>query len=86
MCGCLSSTPLLGTWPATQACALMGNQTGDPLVRRPALNPLSHTSQGSTIDILNGITLCRKGLSYVEYLASSLASYSLDASSTSPSS
>ena len=30
--------PLLGTWPATQACALTGNQTGDPLVRRPALN------------------------------------------------
>ena len=38
--------PLLGTWPATQACALTGNQTGDPLVHRPALNPLSLTSQG----------------------------------------
>ena len=37
---------LLGTWPATQACALTGNQTGDPLVCRPALNPLSQTSQG----------------------------------------
>ena len=37
---------LLGTWPATQACALVGNQTRDPLVHRPALNPLSHTSQG----------------------------------------
>ena len=24
--------PLLGTLPATQACALTGNQTGDPLV------------------------------------------------------
>ena len=35
--------PLLGTCPATQACAL--NHTGDPLVYRPALNPLSHTSQ-----------------------------------------
>ena len=23
-----------------------GNQTDDPLVQRPALNPLSHTSQG----------------------------------------
>ena len=31
---------------ATQACALTENRTGDPLVRRPALNPLSHTSQG----------------------------------------
>ena len=40
--------PLLGTWPAIQACALTGNQTSDPLVFcRPALNPLSHTSQGS---------------------------------------
>ena len=39
--------PLLETWPATQACALTGNGTSDPLVRRPALNPLSHTSQGS---------------------------------------
>ena len=38
--------PLLGTWPATQACALIGNRTGDPLVHRPTLNPLSHTSQG----------------------------------------
>ena len=24
--------PPLGTWPATQACALTGNRTGDPLV------------------------------------------------------
>ena len=38
--------PQLGTWPATQACALTGNQTGDLLVRRPVLNPLSYTSQG----------------------------------------
>ena len=38
---------LLGTWPATQACALTGNRTGDPLVRKPVLNSLSHTSQGS---------------------------------------
>ena len=38
--------PLLGTWPATQVCALTGNWTSDPLVLRLALNPLSHTSQG----------------------------------------
>ena len=38
--------PLLGTWPTTQANALPGNQTSNPLVCRPALNPLSHTSQG----------------------------------------
>ena len=45
--------PLLGTWPTTQACALTGNPTGDPLVQRPAFNPLSHTRQ----DIENFCTL-----------------------------
>ena len=34
------------TQPATQARALTGNGTSDPLVHSPALNPLSHTSQG----------------------------------------
>ena len=29
-----------------QACALTGNPTSDPLVHRPALNPLNHTNQG----------------------------------------
>ena len=38
--------PLPGTWPATQACALTGNRTSNPLVHRLALSPLSHTSQG----------------------------------------
>ena len=38
--------PQLGTWPATQACALTGNQTVNPLVCRPAFNPLSCSSQG----------------------------------------
>ena len=33
--------PPLETWPATQAYG----QTGDPLVLRPSLNPMSHTSQ-----------------------------------------
>ena len=37
---------LLGTWPATQACAGTGNQTNDPLVHWPELNLLSYTSQG----------------------------------------
>ena len=36
----------LATCPTTQACALTGNRTGDPLVCSLALNPLSHTSQG----------------------------------------
>ena len=38
--------PQLGTWPATQACALTGNQTSDLLILRPALTLLNHTSQG----------------------------------------
>ena len=43
----LTLTPsLLGTWPINQACALTGNQTINPLVCRPALSLLSHTSQG----------------------------------------
>ena len=45
--------PLLGTWLATQACALTWNQTSDPLVCRPVLNPLSHTSQGQPLDLLS---------------------------------
>ena len=51
MCGCLSCTlymhPLLGTWAPTQACALTESQIADPLLCRQALNPLSHTCQGS---------------------------------------
>ena len=34
----------LRTSPTTQACALTGNQTSNPLVCRPMLNPLSYTS------------------------------------------
>ena len=44
-CVVASRSPPTGTWPATQACALTGNQTSDPLVCRPALHPLNHTSQ-----------------------------------------
>ena len=45
--------PLLDTWPATQACTLTGNRTGDLSVHRLALNPLRHTSQGWTVSIEN---------------------------------
>ena len=41
--------PLLGTWPTIQECALTGNPTGDPLVHRLVLKPLSHTSQSPTL-------------------------------------
>ena len=37
----------LGTGYATQAHVLTGNRTSNPLVCRPALKPLSHSSQGS---------------------------------------
>ena len=48
----LLELPLLGTWPATQACALTGNRTGDPLVCRRMLNPLSYTNQSMFIYFL----------------------------------
>ena len=44
MCGCISHA-----LRSTQACALTGNRTGDPLVFRPVLSPLSHTSQGYSL-------------------------------------
>ena len=53
ICGCLSCTPPLGIWPATQACALTGNRTSDSLVHRPELHPLSHTSQGNGFILIN---------------------------------
>ena len=40
------------TWCATKACALTGNRTCDLSVQRLALNPLSHTSQGSDLFFL----------------------------------
>ena len=53
MCGCLLRSPYWGPCPVTQACALTGNRTGHPLVHRPALNPLNHTSQGPFTLIFN---------------------------------
>ena len=50
-CGCLSCASYWGTWPTTQACGLTRNRTSDPLVRRPAFSPLSHTDQGHTPDL-----------------------------------
>ena len=44
--GCLSYTPNWGTWPTTLGCAVTGNQTCSLSVCRPALSPLSYTSQG----------------------------------------
>ena len=60
---CLPLTcPQLGTQPATQACALTGNGTSDPLVPRLALSPLSHTSQGSLSPALINVLSKSAGL------------------------
>ena len=47
--------PLLGSRPTKQACALTDHWTGDPLVRRPALNPLSRMRQGWTLPWATGM-------------------------------
>ena len=47
--------PHRGIWPTTQACALTGTRTGDPVVCRLTLNPLSHASQGAVQDFLKHI-------------------------------
>ena len=39
------TSPALGTWPATQACALTGIRTSNLSVCRLALSRMSHTSQ-----------------------------------------
>ena len=44
----------LPTGDTTQACTLTGNQTGDPLVHRLALNLLSRTRQGCFHIFLSG--------------------------------
>ena len=41
--------PQLGTWPATQACALSGIYPVTFWFAGQGLNPLSHTSQGHFI-------------------------------------
>ena len=47
-CQCVVASHVtpLGTWPATQACALTGDRTSDPLVCRLTFSPLSPTSEG----------------------------------------
>ena len=45
-CVVASHMPSTRDLPETQAYALSGNQTSDLLVCKPALSPLSHTSQG----------------------------------------
>ena len=53
VCGCLLHAPYWRPDPQPQACAVSGNQTRNPLVRSPVLNPLGHTSQGWILVNLN---------------------------------
>ena len=46
MSNCLSCTPYWVTGPQPRFESFTGNQSCHPLVCRPALNPLNHTSQG----------------------------------------
>ena len=55
MCGCLSRTPLLGTWPNTQACALTRNRTGNPLACGMMPNQLSCTGEDCFIFFKMGL-------------------------------
>ena len=57
----LACHPPLETWPATQACVLTENRNCNPLVCRPALSPLSHTSQGTHMEFLNLLQPCTLG-------------------------
>ena len=49
MHGCLSPATYWG--PGPQPRHVPGNRTGNPLVCRPALNPLSYTSQGQSFNL-----------------------------------
>ena len=51
-------------WPITRACALTGNRTCDFLVYRPALSPLTHTSQGSLSELEQDSPISFSGLQY----------------------
>ena len=56
-CVVASPTPSTGDLAATQACALTGNQTSDPLVCSQVLSPPRHTSQSREL------TFCKTFLS-----------------------
>ena len=62
MCGCLSSAPHWGPGLYNPGIAPLGNQTGNHLACRPALNPLSYTSQALLAfkgGKHKGLNLCR---------------------------
>ena len=58
----------LGTWSETQACALIGNQTSDPSVHRPAPDPLSHTTQGTNGSISSFLMAQQYSMVYIYHI------------------
>ena len=58
----LLTCPPTGDLARIQACALTGNRTGDLLVCRLALSPLSHTSEGLWLVFNLAFTLYLPGL------------------------
>ena len=71
MCACLLSTPYWGPSPQPRHVPWLGIQPSNPLVLRPALSPLSHTSQGcgfnSGFSVLFHCSIC---LSYASTILS----------------
>ena len=55
MCGCLPLTSYWGPGLQPRHVPQTNNWTGDPLVRRLVLNPLSHTSQGWRLYFLHAL-------------------------------
>ena len=54
--GCLSSMPRPGTRPATQACTLTGDRTGDPSLCGMTPKEPSPTSQGNKLELSRATT------------------------------
>ena len=54
----LLTCPQQGTQPTTQACALTGNRTSNPLLCSLVLSPLSHTSLGRSHIVYMCPSLC----------------------------
>ena len=67
MCGCLLCAPYWGLGLQPRHVPQTGNWTGDPLVCRPALNPLSYTSQGSHC-LCFKLSLLTKELKYEKFM------------------
>ena len=57
---------------ATQARALTGSQTSNPLIHRPSLSLLSYTGQGKKISKFLKKTIKRMKTQHIEYLKSQI--------------